>query len=426
MTMATSLGGAFMYSVHVPAAKMPPAEYGVFLALLQVMNLLLIPAIGLQTIMAQQTAAAVTPAHQRQLAYTVRRLLVAGGLLWLILVAATAVGHPVLIRRLQIVNPASLWLTLGIGLAMLWWPVFQGVLQGQQNFLWLGVLQIVNGLGRLICVLALVWWLGWHAAGAMLAALLGFAVTLGSAAWLTRSVWSGPGEKVAWKSWAARVIPLTLGAGASQFMVAADQILVQDTFSREVTSLYGAAGTIGRALVLFTAAVFAVMFPKVVASRARGESTDVLAVAFGGSAILGAIATTACMLLPALPLKVIYASQPVYWTVAPLIPWFAWCMLPLSLANVLIAHLLARERFRAVPWLILVAAGYGVTLWARQDTLRQMEQFPAFLSVVRTLGGFSLLLLSVAAWFTWGGRWTTKVLCRNSPGADGERSRRTP
>lgn len=76
MVAATTLGGGLMYLVHIPAAaRLPAAEYGVFQALLQVMNLMLIPAIGLQTIIAQQTASALTDSQHRQLVTTVRVLL---------------------------------------------------------------------------------------------------------------------------------------------------------------------------------------------------------------------------------------------------------------------------------------------------------------------------------------------------------------
>jgi len=37
---------------------------------------------------------------------------------------------------------------------------------------------------------------------------------------------------------------------------------------------------------------------------------------------------------------------------APLVPWYAWALVPLTLANVLIQNLLARGRFAAMPWLI--------------------------------------------------------------------------
>jgi len=74
----------------------------------------------------------------------------------------------------------------------------------------------------------------------------------------------------------------------------------------------------------------------------------------------------------------------------PLVPWFAWGMLPLTLANVLINALLARGRFAVVPWLVLVAIGYGVALAMvgqhagnladTQAGLRMMIQTLAFLA----------------------------------------------
>jgi len=46
-----------------------------------------------------------------------------------------------------------------------------------------------------------------------------------------------------------------------------------------------------------------------------------------------------------------------------------------------------------VPWLVLVAAGYGTTLYLRHETFTQ---------VIQTIGIFGLVLLAVCAWFTWG------------------------
>jgi O-antigen/teichoic acid export membrane protein len=412
MMMATTLGGLFMWAVHIPAqARMPMPEYAVFGTLLQVLNLMLIPAIGLQTVFAQQTAAAITEERTRQLAYTVRVMLLAVFLIWVAMAGGAFVFGDHLLGTLKIANPAALWITVLIGLAMLWWPILQGVMQGRQNFLWLGWVQILNGCGRFAGVLVIVWALGAYAAGAMTAALLGFWVALAISAWHSRMVWLAPGEPVAWRGWLARVVPLTLGLGASQFMMAADQVLVQSLFDREVTGLYVAAGTIGRALVVFTGPVLAVMFPKVVASAARSEKTDVLAQALGATAALGGCAALACTILPELPLRLVYQQK--YWVIAPLLPWFAWCMLPLTLANVLIGNLLARERFRAVPWLLLVAVVYGgalkvvalgISAIMQAGSFHQAEQYAAFKTVVQTIGGFNLLLLAVAAWFTWGRR----------------------
>jgi len=103
------------------------------------------------------------------------------------------------------------------------------------------------------------------------------------------------------------------------------------------------------------------MFPKIVRSAALAERTDVLAQALGATALLGAAAALFFTIFPRLPLQIAYA--PSYLVVAPLLPWFAWCMLPLTLANVLVNNLLAREKFGLVPWLVILTVAYTITLW---------------------------------------------------------------
>jgi hypothetical protein len=92
-------------------------------------------------------------------------------------------------------------------------------------------------------------------------------------------------------------------------------------------------------------------------------------------------------------LRILYFYKPSYWQAAPLVPWFVWGMLPLTLANVLIWNLLARARYAIVPWLMVVVAVYCTVL----RTFCQNS----LLSVVQNLGVFSLITLAVAAWFTW-------------------------
>ena len=41
-----------------------------------------------------------------------------------------------------------------------------------------------------------------------------------------------------------------------------------------------------------------------------------------------------------------YLSNPEMWEAAPLVPWFAWALLPLTVANVLVQNILARGRFK--------------------------------------------------------------------------------
>ena len=364
--IATVAGGALMYGVHIAAGKMDPAdlgakpEYGVFTTMLQVLTLMTIPSIGLQTTVMRQTVAALTESRQRQLSQASRRLLGGTFLIWLVAVAVFALFQGRVSSSFKVSNPATLWLVAGWGLGTLWLPVFMGLLQGRQNFLWMGWVSILAGLIRLVMIGLFVLWLGWQAAGACFGVLIQVAVVAGLAAWETRSIWLGPGEPVAWRDWGKRVLPLTIGPGVVSYMMSLDMIFVQAYFPEGDTGYYGAAGMIGRALVFLTAPLTMVMFPKVVASAAKAEKSDAMLLALGATTLIGAGAALFCTVLPSLPLRIIYDAS--YLKVAWLVPWFAWCMLPLSLGAVLVNALLARERYWVVVWLVVIALGYAGAL----------------------------------------------------------------
>src|SRR6185436_6886559 len=98
MMIASVAGGAFMWAVHLVMQKRveelplaaakdflarfihnPPstAEYGLFATLLNLVMWMSIPSNGLQTVFAQQSAAATDEEHERQLRGTVRSVLAA-------------------------------------------------------------------------------------------------------------------------------------------------------------------------------------------------------------------------------------------------------------------------------------------------------------------------------------------------------------
>ena len=342
----------------------------------------------------------MTDEQHRLLAQTVRATLRATFLIWLAMAAVAFAGWNHWIALLKITNPAALGLTVAIGLASLWSPVVKGVLQGWQNFLGLGWVLIIDGVGRFAAISGILW-LGGQAAGGMTGALAGQGISLLVGGWLIRHLLGAPGERMEWRPWLRRVVPLTLGIGVVQFMSNADVVYVQSLFTAQQTPLYMPAAMIGLALVTFTGPLTSVMFPKVVRSVALTRDTRALRQALGATALLGVAAALACTLLPKLPLRIIYFSKPNYWEAAPLVPWFAWCLLPLVLSNVLVSNLLARERFAVVPWLLLPAAGYGAALALLKPHLLAIEPLQAFRTVIQTLGTFSLLLFGVAGLFTW-------------------------
>src|SRR5260221_9294977 len=87
MMIANMISGCLMYSVHKVAKQIGPQEYSVFTTLLQVVTLMGIPAVGVQTIFAQQAAASLHEGHERELAGVCRGLLKFIFIVWLIMTA---------------------------------------------------------------------------------------------------------------------------------------------------------------------------------------------------------------------------------------------------------------------------------------------------------------------------------------------------
>ncbi len=414
-----------MFAVHAFAPGMGKAEYGLFGTLLQALNLMMIPALGLQTVFAQQTAAAVSDSQRRQLVATARMILGGTACLWLFMAAVTVASREWLIATFSISNPGALWVTVIFGLPQLWLPVFLGMLQGRQDFLAMGWIGIVNGLTRLVGVGFLVLVLQGKAAAGMLGALAGHTLALGIAAWRSREFLRGPAERFDLKGWLSRVAPLTLGLGVGQFMLSADMIVVRAVFEPAATGVYGWSGMIGRGLVMFTAPLVWVMFPKVVASKARSEKTNVLNQALAATGVLAGLVATAVTIACRMGSRFVEslaAGSPIVdvprefalkllaqrasiMEVSGLVPRFVWCMLPLTLAVVLINHLLAEGRYRAVPWLAVTAAAYAAALTVWNETFEQ---------VIATLGVFSVALLAVAAGFSRNSTRASLIHNRNS------------
>ncbi len=407
LLLATGIAGVCFMMVHTPAGHMSGrtelesrAEYSLFTALLDSLILLGIPALGLQSVFAQLTASAIDETQRLQVRGAVRRVLLLVTVVWALAVLGIWMMRDRVLEGWKIRNPAALWCTLAVGLVGLWTPVFSGLLQGAQRFFWLGNAGIALAAGRLLGVAIAVALLHGLAAGAMAGVLFGACVSLTIAMWASRHEWLGPASPGHAWIWVRPWMALTLGLAAGSVMLSWDTLLVQRFFGDEKKAFYMAAGRVGRGLVALTTPLALVLFPRVARSAVTGEPTGALRLALGATLGTGVMAAIVCTLLPALPVEILYSGNPDFLPAAQLVPWFCWCMLPLTAAYTLVNDLLARRRFAAVPWLLLVAGGYAASLWSLRDTLTALPMFDAFRRVVQVLGGFSLLLLAVAVLFS--------------------------
>jgi O-antigen/teichoic acid export membrane protein len=399
LMVANIAGGALTWGVHFLAKSVPEAQYAAFGTLLMVIACL--PTMPLQMVFAQQSALALATGRERQLAGMMRLAWLWTFLIWLVIAGGVLFFQKQIVAGWHLPGPLGLWITLPLLLASLWSPLFAGVLQGRQDFFWLGWASIFNGVSRFAGAAVLVLALSLGAAGMMAGTLVGIGLAAMIAIWRTRDLWRLPAERFDVKTFLGQVIPLTLGFGACQFMFTADTMFAKANFTDEQMAPYVAAGTLSRALLWLVLPLAAVMFPKIVQSSAKAEKTNLFSLVVFGTAVLALGGALGLWLVGPIVVKIVYKSSYVAATVA-LLPWYAGAMVPLAMANVMVNDLLARSRYAVVPFMVVLALGYGFTLpW-------MLHHFPGRIEIVmQTLGAFNLLLFGVCAWFVWGPKKAT-------------------
>jgi hypothetical protein len=145
LMIANILAGAMMWGVHFLSKAVSKAEYGAFGAMLAV--IMLVPALPLQMVFAQQTAKALAARREAELAGMIRLIWLATTVIWLVAAVATFAFQPWLVEHWKLSSAGALWVTLAALLLTLWMPMFGGVLQGAQISLpWLTM--ILNAVCR--------------------------------------------------------------------------------------------------------------------------------------------------------------------------------------------------------------------------------------------------------------------------------------
>lgn len=407
MVIATSMSGAFLVAVYPVLGQLPPEEVGVYVSLLRLFTILGIGAAGLQIVMAQDAAAAVTDEARLRLGATVRSVAKGVFALWLVILLVCAPLQDEIVRTFKITNALAVWVTMALVLAQLMLPFVQGLLQGTQNFAWLGWSVMLNGMARFVAIAVAVILLKGYSTGALFGALVGMGAAVFAGFWPSRKLFTLRGANFEWLDWARRLVPLSAGVGAVLVVMNADMLFVQAHFPSDQSKFYAAVAMVGIGLVTFTTPMASVMFPKLVTGMVKGQRSNSYALALAGTGLLGLLGAITCTVLPWLPLRILFFNKPEFWVSSQLIPWFMWCMLPVTVANVMVSDLLAKRRFGVVPWLVAVAIGYCWAVNAFLIEVSKVDHFAAFKGVIQRLGLFSLLLLLVAAIFSYRTRQRT-------------------
>ena len=390
LMIANIIAGLMALGVHLLAKKVSEEQYSIFGTMLMITAC--VPILPLQMVYAQQTAGTLATNRAHQLSGMIRL-----GWLWLFIlwVVATLLILPFqskIMQQWELTSTMTLWVTLAAVLMNLWMPLFSGVLQGRQDFFWLGWGTIASGIGRVVIAVLIVMAFGGVATAMMLGAFIGLAAWSAIGIWRTRDLWTAKPEPFDGRSFFKHVAPLFLGFGACQFLFTSDTMFAKAYFPGDQMASYVAAGTLSRALLWLVLPLATVMFPKIVYASAKSEKSNLLGIVLLGTGVLAISGGVGLCLLGPFVVKLIYRPEYVA-TTTMLLPWYAGAMVPLAMANVMVNDLLARGRFKIVLPMVVLVVAYGFTLpWA-------LGHFQRMEVAMQTLGIFNLLLLGICALF---------------------------
>ncbi len=392
--MIASIAAGFMsLGVHFLNKNVADADYSHFVVLLMVVTCL--PTLPLQMVFAKQTAATLAANRERQLAAMIRQGWLWTFLVWLVLAVVILVFSGKLVQAWQLPSAVPLFVTVVTILAAIWMPLFLGVLQGRQDFFWMGWATILGGVLRFGAAAVFVICFHWGATGMLAGALAGVGATAVIGGGRTRDLWTMPSEPFNGRELLSQIMPLILGFGVCQFLFTTDSMFASAHFSPTTMKSYMAAGTLSRALLWLVLPLAAVMFPKIVHSTTKNEKSNLLAIVIAGTAFLAICGTIGLSVLGPIVVRIVFSAGAVAATTA-LLPWYAAAMIPLALANVMVNDLMARGRYKVVPYMIVIAISYGFTL------PYMLKHYDSMIIALQTLGVFNLLLFVVCAYFTWG------------------------
>ncbi len=417
IALATAIGGAASFAVHIIAKDLPKAEYGIFTTILQILNLMAIPAIGIQTVVSKKIAAAKTAEDNLQILAAEKYYKKTAMALCLALIPIFVLTVQPIEQSLQTNNPGVVFTLYVSGFMALLIPCGLGVLQGKQAFYWLGIGLASLGVSRLTLIY-LMHLFSYDPAQTvepeftitrvMWALMLSYAFTF-YFVWKSTFEYFDWGKiikkvKFDWKSWVSSILPLSIGGGTVIYLMSVDMVFVQRYFDKDQTGLYAAAGMIGRALIFFVGPMVAVMFPKLVKSHAEQKPTDVLRFTLLLTACLCAAAIVLGVLVPDLPLRMIYDES--FLQVTALVPWFIAAMTPLALAAVLVNNILARCTTNSVYLLLAVPIIHTCVLCVAAPQIANQTvgtfNVHAYISMVQLIGMGNLFFLASTVILNWG------------------------
>lgn len=310
MAFAMGIAGVLDYAVNVVAGRwLVPVEYGVFIAVAAVMQVLAQLTNAIRNVVAFYTAElSLHRGNAQGVGAFVQRAWRWGWQWGLLATAAMALISPPLAHALRLPNAWPLWVACPVVLMFFVRTITDGALQGLQSFGGFGAVQVMQSLLRLLLAGGLIW-LGFQAAGAIIALPLAMVAVLFFALWLLRPQFADHGEVSAREvSWHYSAHTL-MGLAAFAVLANMDALFVKHFYSPTAAGDYGPVVTLAKMSLFIPLALGIVVLPKATQRRASGrDPRPILLLALAATLVPGFALTAIYLLYPSLIVRTIFTA----------------------------------------------------------------------------------------------------------------------
>lgn len=381
--------GALDYGVSVVAGRwLAPVDFGVFVAVTALLQVLLSVATALRMVVAFYTADLSARVESRAavgpfLAGTARWCLRWG----LLAAAAMALASPALAAALRIPEPAPLWAASAMVLMLFIREPVLGALQGTQAFGALGRVQVGQAVLRLVLAAALIL-AGGQAAGAVLAQPLAAAGAVALALPRLRPHLAGgrgaTGPRVS-RSYATMTV-----AGLALFGVLTnlDALFVKLAFSPRVAGDFATVVTFEKMSLFLPWAISFVLFPKATQRSATGrDPRPLLLVALAAALAPGVLLSAVYFAAPGPIVRAVFTDA--YADPGAVLGLVSLAGTLYAGVNIWLNYALSTGRTRFIHALCAVVLLQGGALWLfGRDSLTAVALVMVAAGALANLGGF--------------------------------------
>jgi O-antigen/teichoic acid export membrane protein len=310
MAVTMAVAGGLDYGVNVLAGRwLVPVEYGIFIAVAAILQVLAQLTNSIRNVVAFYTAELSAKCDaSRGVGAFVQRVWRWGWQWGLLATMVMVICSPMLAKALRLPDTWPLWAASPVVLLFFVRTVTDGALQGLQDFAGFGVVQVIQSFLRLLFSAGLIW-LGWKAAGAIIALPFAMAVILMLALWLLRSHFKDHSgvvpQRVSW-TYSSHTL---LGLTAFALLANMDALFVKHFFSPSIAGNYGPVVTLAKMSLFIPLAMGIVLFPKATKRRASGrDPRPILLLALAATLLPGFALTGAYFLFPGFLVHSIFTS----------------------------------------------------------------------------------------------------------------------